>query len=262
MNNITKPEDIKIGVYKLVPLNNEHCKYKLKGHVNIDSNFDDDIISLDFLKSIENKNYKILGNKMNKLYLDEEIYFQFYKDKVTSVYMTKTDKIPVFHCSIMYNKKVVIGSLFNIYLYFNIEDTKKYKNFKKLTKSEIKGKFELAIEKIDFNNKIISRELLPFDNFTNFNELIIKLTNLFFTEEFKKIIYSEYEKCENERLKKHGYDNIKEYIVPEQNKIIKFDDLVEKYEKEINEKKKLKKKNKKNKENKEIKNNIDEKIEQ
>lgn len=245
MNNITKPEDIKIGVYKLVPLNNEYCKYKLKGHVHIDSNFNDDVISLDFLKQNKDKNYKIMGNKMNKLYLDDEIYFQFFKDKVTSVYMTKTDKIPIFHCSIMYEKKVVVGSLFNIYLYFNIEDAKKYTSFKKLTRSEIKGKYELAIEKIDFNNKIVSRELLPLENFTNFNDLITNLTNLFFTEDFKKIIYKEYEQCEKERLKKHGYDNIKEYVVPEADKIIKFDDLIEKYEKEINDKKKLKKKKKK-----------------
>ena len=51
---------IKIGVYQLVPNQNNTAKFAEKGYVKYGKNFDDEIIKLDFLKDdqvVENVSY-------------------------------------------------------------------------------------------------------------------------------------------------------------------------------------------------------------
>jgi hypothetical protein len=206
---------IKIGVYQLQASTNS-AKFKDKGYVKYGKNFNDDVLELTFL----DKNKIKFTLDTDKIKYNDEIYFQFYKDNVSSSYIAKTSKIPVFHCSVMYNKKIIMANLMNIYLYFNIEDTKSYKSFEQLTSSNLKGTYELIIE---YNNK---REQLPFEKFTSYEDLVIDIVELLSTDLLKVMINGEIDKQNEERIKKYG--KAEDYVLPE--KTISFNDLVKKYE--------------------------------
>jgi len=207
---------IKIGVYQLVPNQNNTAKFVEKGYVKYGKNFDDEVLKLDFLKN-ENIKFKVDSDRVR---FNEEIYFQFYKDNVASTYMSMTDRIPIFHCSVMYQKKILMGNLFNIYLFFKIDDAKSIKSFKELTSNNLKGKFEFIIE---FNNR---KEELPFENFTTYQDLIKDLIELLSTDVMTEIINSELDKKGEERVKQYG--KVDDYIIPD--KVVNFEELVKKYE--------------------------------
>jgi len=206
---------IKIGVYQLQASTNS-AKFKDKGYVKYGKNFNDDVLELTFL----DKNKIKFTLDTDRIKYNDEIYFQFYKDNVSSSYITKTSKIPVFHCSVMYNKKIIMANLMNIYLYFNIEDTKSYKSLEQLISSNIKGTYELIIE---YNNK---REQLPFDKFTTYEDLVNDIIELLSTDLLKVMIDEEIDRHNEERIKKYG--KAEDYVLPE--KTISFNDLVKKYE--------------------------------
>jgi hypothetical protein len=206
---------IKIGVYQLQASTNS-AKFKDKGYVKYGKNFNDDVIELTFLD--KNKIKFILEN--DRIKYNDEIYFQFYKDNVSSSYFTKTSKVPVFHCSIMYNKQIIMTNLMNIYLYFNIDDTKSYKSLEQLTTSNLKGSYELIIE---YNNK---REQLPFEKFTTYEDLVNDIVELLSSDLLKVMIDEELDRQDEERIKKYGKAD--DYVLPD--KTISFNDLVKKYE--------------------------------
>ena len=206
---------IKIGVFQLQASTN-FAKFKDKGYVKYGKNFNDDVLELTFL----DKNKIKFSLDTDKIKYNDEIYFQFYKDNISSSYIAKTSKIPVFHCSVMYNKKIIMANLMNIYLYFNIEDTKSYKSFEQLTSSNLKGSYELIIE---YNNK---REQLPFEKFTSYEDLVIDIVELLSTDLLKVMIDGEIDRQNKERIKKYG--KAEDYVLPE--KTISFNDLVKKYE--------------------------------
>ncbi len=208
---------LKIGVYQLQPnIQNNTCKFIEKGYIKYGKNFDDEKLNLDFLKDIELK-FKVEHNRVK---YNDDIYFEFYKDQLASTYISKTTKIPVFHCSVMYQKKVILGNLFNIYLFYNIAEAKSFSSFKQLIDSELKGTYELVIEFRDKN------DILPFDNFTTYEDLIINLLELFSSELMDELINSEMDKRDDERLQQYG--KVDDYVIPE--KVLNFDELVKKYQ--------------------------------
>jgi hypothetical protein len=206
---------IKIGVYQLQPHENT-ANFVQKGFVKYGKNFDDEIIDLKFLEK-ENIKFKVDGNRIR---YNEEVYFQFYKDNVASTYFTRTSRIPVFHCSVMFSKQIILANLINIYLYFNVENTKSYKSYEQLVSSEIKGTYELIVE---YSNK---QESLPFDKFTSIEDLVKDIVELLTTDLMKQMIEDEIERRNEERVQKYG--KVDDYILPD--KTINFEELVKKYE--------------------------------
>lgn len=207
---------IKIGVYQLVPNQNSTAKFVEKGYAKYGKNFDDEVIKLDFLKN-ENIKFRVDSDRVK---FNDEIYFQFFKDNVASTYITMTDRIPIFHCSVMYQKKILMGNLFNIYLFFKIQDTKSIKSFKELTTTNLKGTFEMIME---FNNR---KEELPFDKFISYNDLVKDLVELLSSDVIEEIINNELDKKDQERVQQYG--KVDDYSIPE--KIVNFDELVKKYQ--------------------------------
>jgi hypothetical protein len=120
----------------------------------------------------------------------------------------------------MYNRKIILANLINIYLYFNIENAKSYKSFNQLTTSELKGTYELIVE---YNNK---QEQLPFDKFTTYEDLVNDIVDLLSTDLMKQMIEDEIERRDDERIKQYG--KVDDYVLPD--KTISFDELVKKYE--------------------------------
>jgi hypothetical protein len=210
-----KLKNIKIGVYQLQPFT-DHAKFTQKGYVKYGKNFNDDVINLKFLNK-ENIKFEIDNDRIK---YNDEVYFEFYKDNVASTYFTKTSRIPVFHCSVMYNKKIILANLINIYLYFNIDNTKHYKSFEQLINSNLKGNYELVVE---YNNK---QEKLPFEKFTSMEDLVNDMIELLSTDLMKQMIDDEIDRRDQERIKQYG--KVDDYKLPE--KTISFDELVKKYE--------------------------------
>ncbi len=216
MQNNHDLKKIKIGVYQLAPQKNNTCKFVEKGYVKYGKNFDDEQINLDFLKSEELK-FEVNSNRVK---FNDEIYFQYFKDNVASTYIASTTKIPVFHCSVMYQRKILMGNLFNIYLYFNIENAKSYKSFKELIGTNLKGHYTLEI---GFNDR---KDELPFNGFNTFEELVLDLTNLLSNDLMSEIINDEMAKKDTDRVKQYG--KVDDYKIPD--KVLNFDELVKKYE--------------------------------
>jgi hypothetical protein len=216
MSSKKELKKLKIGVYQLQPTQNNTCKFVEKGYVKYGTNFDDEKINLDFLKDIELK-FKLENNRVK---YDDNVYFEFLKDNLASTYITKTTKIPVFHCSVMYQRKLIFGNLFNIYLFYNITEAKTFTSFKQLIDSDLKGTFELVIE---FRNK---SEILPFDTFTSYEDLITNLLELFSSESMDELILSEMDKRDDERIQQYG--KVDDYVIPD--KVLNFDELVKKYQ--------------------------------
>jgi hypothetical protein len=212
------PKKLKIGVYSLEPFDNEnYARFKEKGYVRYGKNFDDEVIKLDFIDESKIK-YKVDLNT-NRVIYNENIYIQFYKDNVASTYFCNTTKIPIFHCAVMYNKSVIIANLLNIYLYFNIKSAKSIRSYKELISKKLPGSYELIIE---FNDK---QDNLPFDNFTNFNDMIYTLIELFSTDIMGNMINEEIEKRSKERVDKYG--DLEKFTLP--SKTVNFNDLVKQY---------------------------------
>lgn len=211
-NNLKK---IKIGVYQLQAYP-DHAKFAEKGYVKYGKNFNDDVMNLKFLNK-ENIKFTVENDRIK---YNDEIYFQFYKDNVASTYFTKTSRIPVFHCSVMYSRKIIIANLINIYLYFNVDNTKTYKSFNQLISSDLQGTYELIIE---YNNK---QEQLPFEKFTSYEDLVNDIIEMLSSDLMKGMIEEEIDRRDEERIQKYG--KVDDYVLPD--KTISFDDLVKKYE--------------------------------
>jgi len=206
---------LKIGVYQLVPVNKDTAKFVEKGYVKYGKNFDDEYLNLSFLK--DKTTFKVDNNRVK---YNDIVYFQFFKDNLASTYISNTTKVPVFHCSIMYQKKIVLGNLMNIYLYFNVEEAKKIKSFDHLINTNLKGKYELVVE---YNDR---KENLPFDEFVSYEDLTLDILQLLSTELMSEIIDSEMDKKDEDRRKQYGA--IEDYDIPE--KVVNFNELVKKYE--------------------------------
>ncbi len=211
-NNLKK---IKIGVYQLEPYPS-HVKFTQKGYVKYGKNFNDEVIDLKFVD--KDKIKFTLDN--NRIKYNDEIYFEFYKDNIASTYFTRTSRIPVFHCSVMYNRNIIIANLINIYLYFNVENSKSYKSFDQLTTSDIKGTYELIVE---YDKK---QEKLPFEKFTSHEDLVNDIIEMLSSELMENMIEEELKRRDEERIKTYG--KVDDYVLPD--KTINFNDLIKKYE--------------------------------
>lgn len=218
MTNKDNLKKIKVGVYQMTPQIEEGtCKFVEKGYVKYGNDFDDEIINLTFLKNTDTK-FKI-DYELNRVYYNDDIYLQFYRDNVTSTYFTNTNKIPVFHCAVMFKKKVLLSNLFNIYLFFEINNSKSIKSFKQLTSSVLRGQYTLFVE---FNDK---QDILPMEKFVNLETLINEILELFTTETMDNLINEELEKQNTKRIQQYGQMDV--YDIPQ--KVINFDDMVKKY---------------------------------
>jgi hypothetical protein len=206
---------IKIGVYQLQAFP-DHANFLEKGYVKYGKNFNDEVMNLKFLDKDKIK----FTVEHDRIKYNDEIYFQFYKDNVASSYFTQTSRIPVFHCAVMYSRKIIIANLINIYLYFNVDNTKTYKSFNQLISSDLKGSYELIVE---YDNK---QEKLPFEKFTSYEDLVNDIVELLSTDLMKVMIEEEIDRRDEERIKKYG--KVDDYILPD--KTISFDELVKKYE--------------------------------
>src|SRR5690606_19995701 len=68
-------------------------------------------------------------------------------------FLIKNSRIPVYYLSIIYNRQFITGNLFNIFLYFTIDEETKKRLDKpnKYYKALMNGKFSLQFVPVDEN---------------------------------------------------------------------------------------------------------------
>jgi hypothetical protein len=210
-----KLKNITVNVFQLEP-HADYARFNKKGYVKYGDDFDDEVYDLKFLDNNKNNTLTVDNNKVQ---LTNDIFFQFYKDNIPETYIIKTTKIPVFHCAVMFARKILLSNLLNIYLYFNIQNTKSYKSFHQLSSSNLKGTYELVLE---YNG---NQQNLPFSKFISLEDLTLDILKLLQSDLVRELINDIIEVNNEECVKKYG--KMDDHEVP--TNIINFKNLVEKY---------------------------------
>jgi hypothetical protein len=204
-------------------INNEtvtyyYAKYVEKGYVKYNKNFDDDEYSLDFVDPSSCK-FKITKNKMR---VKDDIMVNFYRDNLSSYFITSSLKIPMMHCSVIHMGQNMVENLFNLYLHFNIVDNHNVKSYEEFLDKKIKGFYTITLEYPD------RTETEPYNKFTNFDDVVLFWINMFENDRMINIIEKELNDKKEILLKEYESKIKDNQNIPK--KIIKFDDLVTQYE--------------------------------
>jgi len=172
---------------KPTPYSND-CIIKHVGYVNENEKLGDEIVEFKTSDDIVNKfgkNVDYLGvikNYIIKVYI--------FKNNLTGSYVIKNDFLPVYSLSITYEKNIVNGPLFDIFIGLKLDDKSKElkKNPKKIPNLKVYGDYQIKILCDDnVKNNIqnfydnIGKELLNNENILN------KLDNMT-EEEFSKYL--------------------------------------------------------------------------
>lgn len=161
-------------------------------------------------------------NKNNK-YLDEELYMnddvmiknlfgnifvKFFKCKLPINYILENKKLPMLYASIYYEKTLVKGKLFDLYLYFENKEQIKINDLYHNKKSEFEGRYviELLMD--------VEREILVLENFQGQNNTINLILELLNNEYMINIINDEMKNRDDERIKKFGNLNLEQPNLP------------------------------------------------
>lgn len=172
-------------------------------------------------KSNKSNGSNLNSETMNKyIYnISETVYARFYKSMIAGNYLMMNKGLPVIHCSILYEDKLVKGFLLNICIEFQI--TTKVKSEKELINNKLDGIYQIVIRKDEKEDaKCIDLETFPTEKI-----IIETLKTIIQTDEMKSIIRDMLEKRRLERIEKYGsFDDI-EIPKPRYN----FSKLVQEY---------------------------------
>ena len=175
------------------------------------------------------KNYQdgelLIDGKTNIKEIMNNIYVKMYKSMMTWEFLSTNRKVPYIYGSIYYQRKFVTGHLLSVTVYFDIlSDTKKIASISELLEMELDGKYYLEIE-IGETKKIID-----IDGIGGVDEVRDQIMMIIESDAMKKIIQSEMNKRDQERVEKYG-KMVSD--MPREPKY-KFNDLLEIYEKDGN----------------------------
>jgi hypothetical protein len=172
-------------------------------------------------KSNKSNGSDLNGETINKyIYnISETVYARFYKSMIAGNYLMMNKALPVIHCSILYEDKLVKGFLLNICIEFQI--TTKVKSEKELINNKLDGIYQIVIRKDEKEDaKCIELEIFPTEKI-----IIETLKTIIQTDEMKSVIKDMLEKRRLERIEKYGsFDDI-EIPKPRYN----FNKLVQQY---------------------------------
>lgn len=201
----------KIFIYELDPIENS-SKGKLKGAgYSYNTDYQDGELYIDGKTNIQ----EIMDN----------IYVKMYKSRMTTEYISTTKKLSFMYASIYYQKKFVTGHLLNITVYFDIiSDTKTFTSFSELLNAELDGKYFIEIEIGD------KKKIIDIDKIGNIEDIKNQIMMIIKSDAMSKIIMSEMDKRDKERVEKYG-KMLSD--VPKKPKY-KFDDLLKIYEEDGN----------------------------
>jgi hypothetical protein len=185
---------------------------KVSGYVEQGDDFDDE--KIDVVKDIMNGDEKSIE-------IIEYVTVKFNKPNITDAFIVSNKKLPVLYASVVYNKPMVMGVLFNITIFFEITgDTMTIKSIDQLLSMEIEGKFTVEILLDE------KKEVIPMDKFSGYPETIKNIISLLKTESMIEIVKSQLKKRDEERIARLGSIANFKPPVPKYN----LSELADKYE--------------------------------
>jgi hypothetical protein len=133
-------------VFRLKPIfRSNTCEVKLVGYMDIDHKLGDELLEFETPKEVEaafGKNVDLV-NKVKNYNITTSIY----KNNILGTYLVKHDFLPLYSISFMYEKTMVSGFLFDIFIGFQLDDESKniLKNYTKCVNARLHGKFILKL---------------------------------------------------------------------------------------------------------------------
>ena len=211
-------DKIKRYIYQVKPnFSSKNIEFKAIGYMFQGENIKNELIELDKNIILEGEEDLVLKDRYK---ISDEVYIQFYKYNYVDYELATTKSYHIILGSVMYNRMLIIGNLFNFMIDLDItEDTSNIKSFNELTTSRLNGEFKLRLF-MDEKNETFDLDI------KNINEGIRKILDIVITDNMKNIINLELIKRDEERIKKLGKVN---YEIPK--KVTNFNDLVNKYKK-------------------------------
>jgi hypothetical protein len=130
-------------VFHLKPVSNSRTKCTLTMYAENTERLSDDQLEVETTQEIKEKignNTLLLGTVNSNV-----IIGKYCACNIPGNFLISNTKLPIYYLSIIYNKKFVTGCLFNIFLYFTIDDETKQRlnEPKKYYKALMDGKFTI-----------------------------------------------------------------------------------------------------------------------
>lgn len=220
------------AVFRLKPnrTDNEYgeygeCQIKHVGYVSPTDKLGDEIIEIKTSEREINAVGKdtFLLNKIN----DYEITVNAYRNNIISGYLINNTNLPVCSLQFMYSKNIVVGYLFNVYIYFKLDPVKNYflKSPKDYVGAKIYGIYYIKIdcdtELLDGFNNLLNNELQKY----SLEDVAFEMGNNEFTDEKmmemiekdmkdKREFYEMLVKGKQVYLKKNLKKMVEEYLLP------------------------------------------------
>lgn len=141
----------------------EECEIKHVGYVSPTDKLGDEPIEI----KTSDKEIKVVGkdtlllNKINGY----DITINAYRNNIIGNFLIKNSKLPVCSLQFMYSKNIVVGYLFNVFIYFILDPVKNYflKSPKDYVGAKVYGKYYMVIdcdkELLDGFNNLLNNEI-------------------------------------------------------------------------------------------------------
>jgi hypothetical protein len=200
-------------IYQVKAIKNTNkVNIKMSGFINDGDEFNDE--NIDVVKDIMDGDEK-------SVQIVEFVHARFNKPNISSVFLLSNKKLPVLYASLIYQKPLVMGVLFNMTIFFEItSDTLKIDSIDQLLDTELEGKFTTDIM---MDEKI---ETMPMEKFSGYPETIKNILSLLKSETMIEIIKQQLNKRDEERRERYGCLSDYRPSIPKYN----FSDLVNKSE--------------------------------
>jgi hypothetical protein len=197
-----------IPVFNLKPTSSTRVKCVLKGFSDKEERIFDDQLEVETTDAIKEKvgNNTLLLNIVNK----HIIVGKYCLCNIPGGYLINNQKLPIYYLSILYTKPLITGCLFNIFVYFEMDDESKNRldNPQKYYKAFIDGKYTTQCVPTDDDFLIKLKPLVERDVMIEYKD---KFDNIKNDDEQDNIMEEIINKIQNKMAIYEGYFNSREY---------------------------------------------------
>jgi hypothetical protein len=122
------------------------CQIKHVGYLTKDQQLGDEIVDIETTKEMQEshgKNVYHLGK-----FKGYDIFFIIYRTNMLGSYLVNKSTLPVYSISVMYQKNIVMGYLFDVYVFFDInkESYIKLSTLKTVVNANVNGRYIIKIQ--------------------------------------------------------------------------------------------------------------------
>lgn len=138
-----------IPVFQLKPQSSSRVKCTLRGYSNNEERLFDDQLDVETTEELKEKigeNTTLLGTANNYIVIGK-----YCRCNIPGEYLIKNNNLPVYYLSVIYTKPLITGCLYNVFLYFelNNDTIKKLDNPSKYYRAFMDGKYYLQVVPTD-----------------------------------------------------------------------------------------------------------------